>query len=179
MANNTITITFTPCQPTPANGYLVRYRPIGGGEYRTVGPFTSSPILFMTDLDPVGTSYEGFVVGDCGNGVTGLNVPWTAHNGASGPSESGGGGSESEGNPVMSNPFKLGTSTGLLCAGFPANLYWMGPGAALVPGNTMYTDSGLTTPVTGFNFISDSVGTEIFNIDSGTGVVGTTTGSGC
>ena len=79
----------------------------------------------------------------------------------------------------MSNPFKLGSSPSFLCLNGPSNLFWAGPGPALVPGNTMYLDAGLTTPVVGFSFISDSVGTEIFNMNSGTGVVGTTTGSGC
>jgi hypothetical protein len=88
MASNTITINFTPCEPTPALGYLVRYRPVGSLEdYRTAGPFLGSPIQFEDIADPIGTSYEGFLQGDCGGGVLGLQVPWEAINGES-PSES-------------------------------------------------------------------------------------------
>lgn len=183
MAQNTITIDFTPCEPTPSNGYRIYYRPVGGGAYRFhPDRFYVTPAVIVDNEDPIGTDYEGFIQGDCGNGKFGLPVPWTAENSsseASGSESASGSGSASEGNPVMSNPFKLGTNSVNVCDPGITNLFWMGPGAALVPGNTMYLDSGLTTPVTGFSFISDSVGTEIFNLDSGTGVVGATTGSGC
>lgn len=176
MANNTITISFEPCEPAPANGYRVTYRPIGGGDYRTYpSNFISSPAVIVDDQDPIGTSYEGFIEGDCGDGKFGLPVRWQAVN-EEAPSQSGSG---SESASALSNPFKLGSMTEVLCASIPVNLFWEGPGAALVPGNTMYTDSMLTTPVTGFSLIADSVGTEIFNLNSGTGVVGSTTGSGC
>jgi len=91
MANNTITINFTPCEPTPAGGYRVRYRPMGGsGDFR-VWPvnFTASPIVFTDTEDPIGTSYEGYIQGDCGDGQLGVDIPWIAFNGDA-TSESGG-----------------------------------------------------------------------------------------
>jgi hypothetical protein len=87
MANNTITITFTPCEPAPANGYRVRYRPFGGIEFRTWPVrFLTSPAVFTDEEDPIGTSYEGYIEGDCGDGILGLQIPWVALN-----SDSGGG----------------------------------------------------------------------------------------
>lgn len=77
MADNTITIEFRPCEPTPAAGYLIRYRPVSGGAYRERHVF-SSPATWVDHSDPVGTSYEGFINGDCGNGQLGVDIPWTA-----------------------------------------------------------------------------------------------------
>ena len=42
----------------------------------------------------------------------------------------------------------------------------------------MYSDIGLTTPLTGYTFIADNSG-NIYQINSGTGVVGADTGSDC
>jgi hypothetical protein len=80
MAENTIHIEFDPCEPVPAGGYKVRYRPLGsGGAYRNPpSNFFSSPISFVDNLDPAGTSYEGFIQGDCGGGKLGVSVPWVA-----------------------------------------------------------------------------------------------------
>ena len=80
---------------------------------------------------------------------------------------------------LLANPFKYGVDGVASCAASPVTLYWLGPGAALTPGNIMYTDNTLTTPLTGMNAISDSVGTEVFSINPGTGAIIGTTGSGC
>lgn len=78
MAENTIIIEFIPCEPAPANGYLVKYRPLGSlGEYRVVSPNqTESPIVIVDENDPPGTSYEGTIQGDCGGGIFGPPSPW-------------------------------------------------------------------------------------------------------
>lgn len=80
MAQNTIHIEFDPCEPVPAGGYKVRYRILGSSDpYRNAPTnFFSSPIEFVDNLDPVGTSYEGFIQGDCGGGKLGVSVPWVA-----------------------------------------------------------------------------------------------------
>lgn len=187
MAQNTIHIEFDPCEPIPVGGYKVRYRPLGSGDpYRNPpANFFSSPIDFIDNLDPVGTSYEGFIQGDCGGGKLGVSVPWVAEFTGSIPAP---GSSEapssvapsSEPPPVLSGPFKLGLTTGGLCSEFNIeSLFWLGPGPALVPGNVLYTDNMLTTPITGWFYVSDSVGTEIFSISDTTGEVGLTTGAGC
>lgn len=85
MALNTITIDFDPCEPTPANGYRVAYRPLGSiGAYR-IWPvnFFNTPAEFTDTHDPIGTSYEGFIQGDCGGGKFGVPIPWVAENSSS------------------------------------------------------------------------------------------------
>lgn len=78
MANNHITVVFKPCQPAPANGYRIIYRPQGSsGNYR-VWPsnFLASPAEFTDTLDALGTEYEGYIMGDCGGGMYGVRYPW-------------------------------------------------------------------------------------------------------
>jgi|SRR3954468_23702708 len=78
MAINTITIEFDPCNPPPANGYRVSYRPLGSEEDHRVWPenFTSSPAVIDDDNDPLDTEYEGFIQGDCGDGELGIEIAW-------------------------------------------------------------------------------------------------------
>lgn len=79
MAQNVINVEFSPCQPAPADGYVIRYRVLGSEtEYRTAGPFTESPAQILDENDPAGTSYEGFIQGDCGGGKMGVSVPFVA-----------------------------------------------------------------------------------------------------
>lgn len=77
---NTIRVDFQPCEPTPSNGYRILYRPIGDVTPFRIHPvnFTSSPAVFDVHVDPAGTSYEGFIQGDCGGGKYGVLVPWLA-----------------------------------------------------------------------------------------------------
>lgn len=89
MAQNTIHLEFDPCEPVPGGGYKIRYRPLGsGGPYRNAPTnFFSSPAVFNDNLDPAGTSYEGFIQGDCGGGKLGVSVPFVAEfTGSVGPS---------------------------------------------------------------------------------------------
>lgn len=85
MAQNIIRIEFDPCEPTPALGYFVKYRPVGSLEdYRIVSPNpTDSPVVIVDDNDPAGTSYEGTIQGHCGVDNYSLPVPWEALNGDS------------------------------------------------------------------------------------------------
>lgn len=81
MARNEITIDFEPCQPAPANGYKVMYRPLGSSEpLRDGGNVFVSPAVIVTTLDLFGTSYEGTIQGDCGDDMLGLPVHWEAVN---------------------------------------------------------------------------------------------------
>lgn len=76
---NTITVTFTPCTPTPAGGWNIIYRESGSsGGYSSAGPFVSSPAVFGDAMSlPEGTQYEGFIRSDCGGGLLGNQVPWS------------------------------------------------------------------------------------------------------
>jgi hypothetical protein len=95
MALNTITIDFMPCEPTPVNGYRIYYRPVGGGAYRFhPDRFYVTPAVFTDEEDPIGTSYEGFIQGDCGGEKYGLPIPWSAENSESGSGGGSGSGSE-------------------------------------------------------------------------------------
>lgn len=88
MAQNTITLEFRPCRPTPVNGYRVTYREVGVGSYiQWPTNFLSSPAIFTVE-GPDGASYEGFIRSDCGEEGLGFEVPWFAENVVPQPSES-------------------------------------------------------------------------------------------
>lgn len=89
MANNTITIHFTPCGIAPASGYVIRYRPAGsGGAYRESVNFFESPAIIVDTNDPLNTEYEGFLQSDCGGGKLGPEIPWNTGGGSVSASES-------------------------------------------------------------------------------------------
>lgn len=91
MATNHIYIEFDPCEPAPMSGYRIRYRLQGSmDDYRIAGPFMSSPAHIIDEFDPGGSSYEGFIQGDC-DGVFGISVPFVAEFiGSVAPSSEGG-----------------------------------------------------------------------------------------
>lgn len=82
MASNIITINFVACQPAPVGGYRVSYRPTGSAIPYRVWPdnFLATPAVFTDTNDPEGTSYEGFIQGDCGEGKFGIPATFTAMN---------------------------------------------------------------------------------------------------
>lgn len=75
---NFLTLCFKPCEPSPAAGYQVHYRPADSDEDLRVWPdnFTDSPAQLEIAADPDGTQYEGFIYGDCGDGKLGVGVPF-------------------------------------------------------------------------------------------------------
>lgn len=103
-----------------------------------------------------GSTYDVWVINNCGGvGFTKqVTIPTSA---------------------VYSGSYLLDVSIYNVCGDSPTTLYSSSPFA---PGITMYSDVGLTTPVTGYNYIADSTG-EIYAIDSSTGVVGADTSSNC
>jgi hypothetical protein len=70
----------------------------------------------------------------------------------------------------------LGNNSGTICSGGTQTLYTNG---AFGVGQVLYYDSALSTPVTGFAYVVQSVSSEIFNLNSSTGVIGSYTGSSC
>jgi hypothetical protein len=103
-----------------------------------------------------GSTYDIQVINDCGG--AGFSKQITVPTGA-----------------VYSGSFVYDASIYSICGDTPATLYSNQPFAI---GVIMYTDPGLTTPLTGFNFIAGSDG-EIFTINSANGTVIADTLSNC
>jgi len=76
---------------------------------------------------------------------------------------------------IFANSYLVDSVLYNICGKDPVTLF---SGEPFSSGVTMYEDIGLTTPLTGFLFI-DYNGNSIFNIDSGTGVVGSITAYSC
>lgn len=72
MALKTITVNFTPCIPSPENGYNIQYREFGSlGGYIDAGNFPASPAVIIFMSDNLVETYEGIIRSDCGDGVIG------------------------------------------------------------------------------------------------------------
>lgn len=82
MAQNQISISFQECEPTPALGYQIKYRPLGsGGPFRTWPVlFTESPAVFVDNLDPELTDYEGTIQAICSETERSIPIPWVSYN---------------------------------------------------------------------------------------------------
>lgn len=74
---------------------------------------------------------------------------------------------------------KYAINSGDICGSLEQTVYISPIYTAIAAGITVYSDSGLTTPLTGFNFILGGLGGEVFSIDSTTGIVGLSTGLTC
>lgn len=109
----------------------------------------------ITGLTP-GTTYDLQVLNNCGGVgfIQQVTVPTST---------------------VYTASFLLDSILYLICGNSTTTLYSSSPFAS---GVTMYTDIGLTTPITGFSYISDSSG-NIYQLNSLTGIVGIDTGSDC
>lgn len=70
--------------------------------------------------------------------------------------------------------YQLGNSTATICASSPVTLYTSG---AFAVGKILYTDAALTTPQTGFSYVVYA--STIYNVNSITGAVTSTTGLNC
>ena len=77
--------------------------------------------------------------------------------------------------PPPSGSARYASTTGGVCAASPSIVYLTG---AFGTGIGVYTNPGLTTPLTGFDFISFESG-EIYEINPTNGVVGIATGNIC
>src|SRR5260221_14650274 len=69
---SSLTISFTPPNPLPANGYIIQYRVKGaGGTYSVFAEAqTSSPVV-ITGLNP-NANYEGTISANCEFGTSPL-----------------------------------------------------------------------------------------------------------
>ena len=77
---------------------------------------------------------------------------------------------------AYSGSFLKGNILYLLCGGSPNTYYTSGPFGV---GQIVYTNVGLTVPLTGYVYIADNVTGEIYTINSTTGLVTADTGSSC
>lgn len=80
--------------------------------------------------------------------------------------------------PSTSWTVRYATNEGDVCGALEFTVYTI-VGASFTTGDTVYSDSGLTTPLVGFNFIVELITGTIYNINSGTGVIGAPTGNSC
>lgn len=70
----------------------------------------------------------------------------------------------------------LANSTIAICSGTVVLRYTSG---AFAVGKTLYVDSALTTPVTGYSYAYHTGTAKIYNLNSSTGVIGADTGAAC
>lgn len=71
----TININFDAPSPAPLAGYNIRYRAFGAADYITLSPNpTASPVSIPGVAD--GTTYEGIIRSDCGDGLYSTEVPF-------------------------------------------------------------------------------------------------------
>lgn len=73
---------------------------------------------------------------------------------------------------------RYGTTTEIVCSGGLDPVY-TGGGETISPGATIYTDASLTMLLTGQNYIVEEGVGDIYNIDSGTAVIGADTTLDC
>lgn len=84
-----------------------------------------------------------------------------------------------EESPIGSGyPITLKPAVGSPCAA-ASNTYYISHTGTIVPGDTVYTDLALTTPLAGFTQIVDPTTGIIYAIDNVTGIVGAATGGVC
>jgi hypothetical protein len=71
---------------------------------------------------------------------------------------------------------RYSTVFGDVCSQIDQTVYTSG---TFTTGDTVYTDISLTSPLVGYNYISENLSGTIWNIDSGTGVIGSSTFTTC
>lgn len=150
IANQTVTLLYRVTGTTTWTTASTNINLFPNGNINGTSPFQ------ITGLTP-GVTYDLSVGNNCGTTpfVTQVTTPTTA---------------------VISGVFLLDNIIYNICGDSGTTLYSSVPFAT---GVTMFTNAGLTTPVTGFSLIVQ-VGTgSIYHINSSTGVVGTNTGSNC
>lgn len=81
-------------------------------------------------------------------------------------------------NPIVGVRYDLGSIEGI-CDNMLHTVYVPKPATSIAPGVHVFTDAGLTTPLTGFDYLMSDFMSEIFLIDSATGIVGASTGTFC
>jgi hypothetical protein len=150
LANQTVTVLYRVTGTTTWTTASSGVSLSPAGTISGVSPFVISGLT-------MGTTYDVSVGNNCGGVpfVSQVTTPTTT---------------------VYSGSFLLGNVLYSLCGGSPTTLYSSLPFAS---GVQMFTNIGMTTPVTGFILIVSTTGGNIFNLNTSTGVVGSSTGSLC
>lgn len=73
---STLTINFTPSDPTPVDGYIIKYRQVGTINYTTLSPNPTGSPAIITGLS--GTAYEGIIMTECNSDLDSSGIPFTA-----------------------------------------------------------------------------------------------------
>lgn len=146
------TILYNICGNSPVTLYSASPFNSGVTMYSDVG--LTTPVTGYDYIAPnTGQIYEI----NTGTGVVGVDTGNSCSNGTAGV-------------------YVLGNDTGTICAGTPETLYTDG---AFAVGGILYTDSGLTNPVTGYSYVVNSTNNLIYNLNSVTGQIGSITGLSC
>lgn len=159
-------LTWIAPNPTASQTVTVKYRVTGTTMWNVAtnslvispaGTIQGTTPFLITSGIAAGVTYDIQIVNNCGGvgNITQITTPTS---------------------PVFNGNFILGSVIYSICSGSPVTLHSSSPFAT---GVTMFTDIGLTTPVTGNLLIVNLTTNHIFNINSGTGVVGSDTGSVC
>lgn len=150
--------------PNATQTVTVKYKLSSSGTYLTAtnsllilpnGNMSGTPPFLITGLT-AGENYDVLIVNNCGGNGFGKQVTVPT-------------------SPVFNGSFKVGSNIYTVCAASSITLYSSSPFAS---GVTMYTDAGLTTPITGNIYIINSAG-DIYNLNTSTGVVGADTLLNC
>jgi hypothetical protein len=151
--------------PTASQTVTVRYRVNGNLTWLTAnsgllilpnGNISGSSPYQITGLT-AGTTYQVWVQNNCGgNGFVGnITTPSST---------------------LYTANYLLANNIYTICGVSPTTLYSSVPFGV---GVTLYVDSGLTTPVTGFTLVAPITTGSVFAINTSTGVVGAATGNTC
>lgn len=151
--------------PSAVQSVTVRYKRSDATNYTTA---TSNLLIYpngnINGTSPFqiagltqGVTYDVQIVNNCGG--SGATVQVTVPTGA-----------------AYSGSYIRGNTLYLLCVGSPVTYY---TGAPFGIGQIVYTNSGLTIPLTGYSYLVDNNSGEIFTINSSTGEVLSNTGNTC
>ncbi len=174
--------TFTDTPPCPPLSSITAYLNSGNLVISYLAP-SSVPKVRITVLFPNGGSSVANYVND-GNNVT-VPIPASLYGdfsiqGQSVCDEASGFYSAFSSSVTVTKAlpvggtYTIGTSAATVCTGSPQTLYTNGSFAV---GSVLYTDSALSIPVTGSNFVV--VNNSIYNLDPTTGIIGVATGATC